>query len=68
MERKCSACRVATDVTPVAFAFVSMTFFVCTLCHGAWRIEAMALGSWLSNNARVYVAFTRWLPTRRVVA
>lgn len=67
-ERTCSACRLEQDVVPVAFPMLRVTYFLGPMCWGAWRINAMSLGPALFNPAKVHVAFTRWLDTRRVAA
>lgn len=66
--RTCSACRVETDVVPVGFNLLRTTYFLGPLCHAAWSIEAMALGPFLSNQARVHMTFRRWLETRKAAA
>lgn len=68
LERRCSACRVESSVTLVGFRKLKTTYFICPLCRASWAVEAMALGQTLENQAQVYVAFTRWLDTRRVAA
>lgn len=68
LERRCSACQVESSVTLVGFRKLKTTYFICPLCRASWAVEAMALGPELSNHAQVYVAFNRWLETRRVAA
>lgn len=67
-ERVCCACRREMAVSVVSFPLLREGYPVGPACHASWRSEAQSLGASLFNPARVYVAFTRWLDTRRAVA